>query len=256
MPFTGVTASWIIGLVLPLIACWLLWLALAVIPSGITWRGASLAFMVGIYLLHYSVNRKQKLLFLAGNSLLCLSALGVLVFCPLPLPVQMLYGLVLAILVGQSVLGRNHSIPKEFFCGSLFALGCGLSVRYLSLDEYAGPFSLETLLLALLFALNCVAISCYERSTDRAFDPGAIFQIWPAIARVYPLLLLSLAILSVVAIRRAFVPSVLALGGAVFLSTVLLGAVHLFSKRLTPDLARVLVDAALVVPIVIIFIKP
>ena len=140
---------------------------------------------------------------MAGNcGSLSLAALAVLIFSPLPLSVQLLYGLVLAVLVVQSVLGRNNSLPKEFLCGYLFALGCGLSVRYMSLDSYAGPFSPETLLLALLFALNCVAISCYERKTDRSFDPGAIFQIWPGIARAYPLLLPSLAALSVFAISQ------------------------------------------------------
>jgi len=247
---------WLIALVIPALAAWLLYVALWVIPADIMWRGAALAFLVGVYLLHYSVHRRQRLLFLAGNAVLCLMGLAVLLLFPLPLPVQLLYGLVLVVILAQSLLGRQNSVPKEFLCGYLFALGCGLSVRYLSLDTYAGPFSPETMMLALLFALNCVAISCYERKTDRTFDPGAIFQIWPGVARVYPLLLLSLAVFSVLTIRQAFSKDILAFGGAVFLSTLLLGALHYFSKRISADLARVLADAALVLPILVIFIAP
>jgi hypothetical protein len=245
-----------VALVIPALGAWLLYVTLWMIPADIMWRGAALGFLVGVYLLHYSVHRSQKWLFLLGNAALCLLGLAVLLVFPLPLPVQMLYGLVLAVLIAQSLLGRQNSVPKEFVCGYLFALGCGLSVRYLSLDAYAGPFSPETLMLALLFALNCVAISCYERKTDRTFDPGAIFQIWPGVARVYPLLLLSLAVFSVLAIGQTFSRDILAFGGAIFLSTLLLGALHYFSKRMSADLARVLADAALVLPILVIFIAP
>lgn len=244
----------VIGLVIPGLTLWLLYLALAVIPSGILWRGLAQSILVGIYLLHYSVHRSRPVLFSLSSMVLSGAALAVLILFPLPRPVQILYGMMLALLFLQPVVGRQSSIPKEFICGYLFALGCGLSVRFLSLDEYAGPFSLETLLLALLFALNCVAISCYERKTDRVFDPGAIFQLWPGIARMYPLLLLTLAALTIFAFRHALSRELLAFSGAVLFSTLLLGALHLFSRRITPDLARVLADAALVVPLVVVFV--
>ncbi len=174
---------------------------------------------------------------------------------PLPLPVRLLYGLVLGLLMAQSALGRANSLPKEMMCGYLFALGCGLCVRFLSFDSDAGPFSPETLLCsALLFALNCVAISCYERKTDRAFDPGAIFQIWPGVARVYPLLLVSLAALSIFAIRQNLSREILAFGAAVFLSALLLGGVHWLSRRISADLARVLADVALILPMAVFYL--
>jgi len=244
---------WIIGLVIPGLTVWLLWLALAVIPEGIMWRGAALGFLVGIYLLHYSVHRSQRMVHLVGNIGLCLAALAVLLVFPLPIPVRALYALVLGLLVAQSALGRGNSLPKEMLCGYLFALGCGLCVRYLTFDSAAGPFSPDTLLMALLFALNCVAISCYERKTDSAFDRGAIFQIWPGVARVYPLLLISLAALSIFAIQQNLSREVLAFGAAVFLSALLLGAVHWASRRISADLARVLADVALILPMAVFY---
>jgi hypothetical protein len=244
---------WVIGLVVPALCGGLLWLGLTVIPEGVMWRGAALAFLVGLYLAHYSVPRQQRFVHLVGNVVLGIAALAVLVVFPLPLEVRLLFGLLLVLLVARSALGRGNSLPKELMCGYLFALGCGLCVRYLSFDDYAGPFSPETLLMALLFGLNCVAISCYERKTDRAFDPGAIFQLWPGVARVYPLLLITLGALSAFTIQQNWSREILAFGITVFLSALLLGGVHWLSRRISADLARVLADVALMLPIAVFY---
>ena len=110
-------------------------------------------------------------------------------------------------------------------------------------------------MLALLCALNCTAISCYERETDACSDPNAITRTWPEIARVYPTLLLTLAAIAVYAlIQRVPFTALLLYPAAILLSTVLLAVLHRFARRFTPDLAHVLADAAVVVPMALILV--
>lgn len=233
----------------------LLLLATTAIPSGILWRGVSFSFIVALYLLHYAA-RGNRPIYIIGNLLAC--GIGGLVLWALPLPVhfKLLYGTVLLALLVLAFSGALQSgfrlLPKELLCGYLFAVGCSLGVNFFTGDLQAHPFSMETLLLALLCGLNCIAISCYERDTDAQNDPNAISQTWPHIARVYPTLLLTLAVLAGCALSRRLPVELLLYSLAVLLSTVLLGVVHHVAKRITPELAHVLADAALAGPILVL----
>jgi hypothetical protein len=231
--------------------------ALTAIPEGVLWRGVALGFVIALYLLYYAA-RGHKGIFLAGNVIMC--AIGGLVLWALPVPThwKLLYSTVLLALLIHALMGRvnpgHRLLPKELLCGFLFAVGCSMGVSFLTRDLHVSWFSLETLMLALLCALNCTAISCYERATDAHSDPNAITRTWPQIARVYPALLITLAGIAVFALVRKVPAALLFYPAAILLSTVLLGVVHQFARRLSPDLAHVLADAALVAPMALILV--
>jgi hypothetical protein len=243
-----------VGLVL------LVLLALTAIPEGIMWRGVALAFVVALYLLHYAA-RGHRTVYLAGNILLCVLGWVVLAVLPVPMQWRLLYSIVLLAVLAHAVAGQpapaRRLFPKELLCGFLFAVGCTMSVHFLMGDGDGGLLPRDTMLLALLCALNCIAVSCYESETDRHADPNAITRTWPNIARVYPLLLVTLAgmtIVSLVTLMQKVPNSLLLYPAAILMSTVLLGVVHHLAKRIRPELAHVLADAAVVVPMALIVV--
>lgn len=237
--------------IIPLVAAILMLVALTAIPAGILWRGLALGFVVALYLLHYAA-RGHRGIYLMGNILMCALGGCVLWVLPVSLHWKLLYSTVLLALLLHSLVGQTNPghrlLPKELLCGFLFAVGCSMGVNFLMGDLQASWFSLETLMLALLCALNCTAISCYERETDAHSDPHAITRTWPHIARVYPTLLITLAAIALFALGQKVPLTLLLYPAAVLMSTLLLGIVHHLAKRLTPDLAHVLADAAVVVP--------
>jgi hypothetical protein len=242
--------------VIPVAAVLLALLGLTAIPEGILWRGVALGFVVALYLLHYAA-RGHKWIYLAGNMAMCAVGGFVLWALPVPLHWKVVYSVVLFGLLLHSLVGRanpgHRLLPKELLCGFLFAVGCSMSVNFFT-GEYQGVwFSLDIVMLALLCALNGTAISCYEREADACSDPNAITRTWPDIARVYPALLLTLAVIAVYALIERFSFTVLLFyPAAILLSTVLLAVLHRFARRFTPDLAHVLADAAMVIPMALI----
>jgi hypothetical protein len=244
--------------VIPVATVLLALLGLTAIPEGILWRGVALGFVVALYLLHYAA-RGHKWIYLAGNVLMCAFGGFVLWALPVPLHWKLVYSAVLVGLLVHSIIGRTNPghrlLPKELLCGFLFAVGCSMSVNFFTGEFQGGWFSLDTVMLALLCALNGTAISCYERETDACSDPNAITRTWPEIARVYPTLLLTLAAVAVYALIQRVPFTVLVLyPAAILLSTVLLAVLHRFARRFTPDLAHVLADAAMVIPMALILV--
>jgi hypothetical protein len=235
------------------------WLALAEIPEGIFWRGLALGFIVALYLLHFAA-RGHPLIYAMGNIVACAVGSVVLWSLPLPVPFKILYGAVLvallALAVGRRAGDSFRFLPKEVVCGYLFAIGCSLSVNFFTGDQQAHPFSPEVLMLALLCSLNCIAISCYERAADTRPDPDGITQTWPHIARMYPLLLLSLAGFVCWTLSRKMPLTLFLFCVAVLFSTLLLGVVHHLAKRISPELCHVLADVAIAVPVLAVVVAP
>lgn len=244
--------------VIPAATILLALLSFLAIPGAVMLRGASLSFVVAIYLLHFAA-RKHRALYLVGNFFIFAIGLGLLWWLPLPRVFQLgvsggLLGM-FAVALNPRWHGVFRIVPKELICGYLFAVGCSLSVSFHTMDFNAGPLSPEVMLMALLFALNCVAIACYERETDAATDPNSIAQTWPGIVRVYPALLVTFGVFAAFIVPRAIRPELIFLTGAVALSTALLAALHVFARRLTPELTRVLADVAVALPIVLLIAR-
>lgn len=244
--------------VLPVVVVLLGLLSFLTIPAAVMLRGASLSFVVAIYLLHFAA-WKHRAIYVTGNVLVCAVGLAILWWVPLPLNFQLgmsgvLFGM-FAVALNPRWHGVFRIVPKEMICGYLFAVGCSLSVSFYTMDFNAGPLSLDVMLMALLFALNCVAIACYERKTDAATDPNSISQIWPGIVRMYPVLLVTFGVSAALIVPRGIHPEMIFLTAAVTLSTVFLAALHVFARRLAPELSRVLADVAVALPIVLLIAR-
>lgn len=245
-------------IVIPAAAVLVALLSFLTIPAAVMLRGASLAFVVVIYLLHFAA-WKHRAIYLAGNFIVCATGIALLWWLPLPRNFQ--FG-VSAGLLGMFAVALNprwhgafRIVPKELICGYLFALGCSLTVSFHTMDFNAGPLSPDVMLMAVLFALNCVAIACYERETDAATDPNSISQTWPGIVRMYPALLVTFGVFAALIVPRGIHPEMMFLTAAVALSTALLAALHVFARRLTPELSRVLADVAVALPIVLLIAR-
>ncbi len=244
---------------IPAVTVLLALLSAFAIPAAVMLRGASLAFLVAIYLLHFAA-WKHRGIYITGNALVSAAGIAIIWWLPLPGNFQMGVTFGLLVMFAAALNPRWHGIfrvvPKELICGYLFAVGCSLNVGFHTMDASVGPLSPEVLLMALLFALNCVAIACYERKTDAAVDPNSISQTWPGIVRLYPALLVTFGVFAAFVVPRSIDPELILLTAAVTLSTGLLAALHVFARRLTPELSRVLADAALALPIVLLIFRP
>ncbi len=242
-------------LVIPVIGAGLLWLGLNEVPAGIFWRGVGLGFLVGLYLLHYAA-RGHRPMYIFGNVLACLVGALMLYVVPVPMVFKALYGAVLLALLGVAIAGDLNKgfrlLPKEAVCGYLFAIGSSLGVHFFSGDQQFHPFTPEVLMLAVLFTLNCIAVSCFERQAETQPDPNGIMQTWPQVARVYPLLIVMLAGMTCWTLSKEMPMSLFAFSMAVLVSTLLLGVVHLMARRLKPELSHVLADAAIALPVLVV----
>lgn len=109
-------------------------------------------------------------------------------------------------------------------------------------------------MLALLCSLNCIAVSCYERAAKTHPDPDGITQTWPHIARLYPMLLASLAVAVCWTLTHKMPLPLVLFSVAVLFSTVLLGVVHHLARRMTPELSHVLADVAIAVPALVMVV--
>lgn len=240
--------------IIPVATAFLLKSALWEIPAGLMWRGLALGFAVAMYLLHYTA-RHHRPLYITGNLMTCVAGFSLMALFPVPLPFQMLFGAILAAMMLMS-LNRSMSqgvrlVPKELVCGFVFATGCSMAVGFYSLDKQTGPLvAMETLMLALLCALNCIAIANYEKAHDATNDPNAITRTWPRIARLYPTLLTALILSAVTSLARGLPVEASRYTWCVLASAVLLGLLHSLSKHLSAELNHVLADAALVTPLV------
>jgi hypothetical protein len=248
-----------VTLILPAAVLLLLKNALWDIPSGLMWRGLGLGFAVSLYLLHYSA-RHHRPLYITGNLATCLAGILLISIFPVPLPLRILFcailGGILLLSIGRSKGRSVRLVPKELVCGFFFATGCSLAVGFYTADEQVSPLrNPETLMLALLCALNCVAIACYERTHDAINDPHAITRTWPKIARFYPAMLLALIFIAVAALVGGLPREASRYTWCVLVSAILLGILHSLSKRLQPELSHVLADAALVTPLVMLAMR-
>ncbi len=241
-----------VGFAIPIAIALLGLLALTAVPEAVFWRGVALGYVAGLYLLHYAA-RNCRWLFLIGNAAMCTAGAYVVWILPIPMTYKLWFSSVLMTLLALGFVRQLPTtfrlIPKEVFCGFIFAAGCSLCVSFYSMDSHPWPFSLETVLFAVLCALNCIGIACFDRDFDAKHDPNAITRTWPRVPRAYPLLLIGLCAMAFYAMSQNWEAKVIVYCLAVIASAALLGAVHFMAKRLKPELGHVLADVALVIPI-------
>jgi hypothetical protein len=157
-------------------------------------------------------------------------------------------------------------LPKEIFCGFVFALGSTYPVHALPNNFVAGVVTAELAVFAILCALNCTAISVWESGEDEANDDRAtIVQTWPGVRHGYVKFAFVFAGIAVWLSARG--PGRGAVGGgaeqsilsgvspillSAALSAALIGALGLTGEALSKNLRRVLADVALLTPLLIV----
>ena len=143
--------------------------------------------------------------------------------------------------------------PKEVFCGLIFALGSVYAVFELPANFPLGILTAEFALFAALCALNCVAISVWEKEEDAANDQGkGIAENWTGSQSFYIKAAFFIAGISAWLGVRGLPNFLAPILISIALSAVLIGAIGLAEGALSKNLRRVLVDVALLSPLVVV----
>ena len=140
-------------------------------------------------------------------------------------------------------------LPKEVGCGFIFALGVSFPVFVVEGYLINGVLTAEFLFFALVCVLNCVVISAWESAEDQVNDEARArvpaFAEWKS--KFTSMAFVFAAIAAWLGSRG---PSLVLL--SVALSAALIGAIGLAEPALSKNLRRVLVDVAMLAPLVIV----
>lgn len=229
---------------------------LRVVPEVIAWNGLLASILVWI---HFGQNLARtgpifRVLFVAVLG-------GLLAFGVFQLGVSPVikFGY-LALCVGMAayaarsdLAGEVAVLPKELLCGAAFALAVSLPVYSYSAGGWREiVVSANPWLFAALCSLNCLAISIREKDIDRHTDRLAFPQRFPWIEGAWPGLAAGLVAVCAVGLWRGRWQPTWHVPLAVAISGVALLALFAARRRLSVDAFRVLADAALLSPLLMI----
>ncbi|MFK7849356.1 MAG: hypothetical protein AB8D78_00120 [Akkermansiaceae bacterium] len=165
-------------------------------------------------------------------------------------------GIVTAALVGIYYLIRFFAsttaltiLPREILCGMLFALGSAIGPHAyapVELDEFA--YLIPVAFFGTLCSVSCILISIWERSADMANSDNSFGSIHPFLAKSFSSGLTSLTL---IATAMAFF-STTELFVAIAISSLSLRITVQLDRRLSQSMLRVLADALLLSPLLIL----
>ena len=151
------------------------------------------------------------------------------------------------LLTNQLRPGAWRVVPaKEIAIGVLFAAGTLVPIAW----HVRSAALLPWLLFAMLCALNCICIAIWERWLDEAQQRISVATAFPGVGAAVLPALSTVAIAAFVAARASAVaqPVYLCVG----VSAALLAFVHLFRRRIQPDVRTALADVVLLTPAVVL----
>ena len=172
-------------------------------------------------------------------------------------PSEIVSGLNLAAIVALYMIGVHASrgriallVPKEIAVGAVFAAGVALPF-WSHAAKLTEPAVLPWIFFAVLCALNCLAIECWE--APATFNERASgMQISPFVRWALPRLNAIAAALALTAFLAAILlhsgASPFGVFWAVAFAALSLLAANLLKNKIPPALLRVLADAALLLP--------
>jgi hypothetical protein len=204
---------------------------------------------------HRFVRRHQRAFAAVLVMILPLAATLSLVALPLDLLVA---GLALCGVVGLYFAAFVRVFPglkplraKEFACGFVFAGGTALGVDGVRRGIFTQPAQVlpAILLFAGLCIFNCLIIAARERHIDQANDPGAASLWWRHLDR--DLLVFGVALMAASGFAWMWGDPAY-LYPACFISAAALTGVHFFHHRFSVPTTRVLVDAVLLSPLLLL----
>jgi hypothetical protein len=140
-------------------------------------------------------------------------------------------------------------IPREFFCGMVFAIGSAIATFSYGRAETSGiDFLGAVAMLGLISSASCILISVWERDADLTSGDPSIASERPGIPPFFHRLLIPLFLLFVI---LAFTePLQIYLSSS--LSALALYLMVRFENELSPTLLRVLADGVLLSPLLFI----
>ncbi len=148
-------------------------------------------------------------------------------------------------------------LPKEVFAGFVFAIGATLAGFVWTGEVSMGRkptvlVSPEVLWFGALCALNCLAISVWERRSDDGNDGNSLAQLWPGSVRVFPAFACAVAVAAAgfAFWHRAAVAFPVFLGVALGMAALALLA--LAADRFRAEALRVFADLAVLMPALVL----
>ena len=152
----------------------------------------------------------------------------------------------LAIHVMPDRVGRWF--PKELFAGAIFAAGAAIPAWTHAAESRKGLIP-AALLFAGLCALNCIAIECWEHHRgERQWENKPYWLIQLADSRIVQIAAALIVCAGLLGIFGPHNPGQMELFGASAVSLSLIAALDWRSNGLSPQVLRVLADAALLTP--------
>ena len=246
--------------VLPAGCVAMLWTAVTQLPAGLLWQGLAMGLLGTIYLACFSARRTSGLHTILV-AMAILFGLVLIIGLPIPVPIKVVMCTILSGVLVLAALGRLdprwHSLlPKEVIAAMLIALGCSTGVHFWVTDNHPVVCT-EVKLIASLFLLNLLGISASEHLAKLHADPESMLRARPSLTANHLWLVGILLVASLwvagtnISARHA--PGVAATAIVVACSCLLGGVLHLFVRRLRPEPYHILADAALVLPLPLLF---
>lgn len=146
-------------------------------------------------------------------------------------------------------------LPKELIAGAIFAAGA--TIPAWTSPANARKVSIPAVLLfAGLCGLNCIAIECWEHNRgERRWESTPYWLIRLVDTRIMPIAAILVGCITLFGVFGPHTPSRAQLLAASAVSLSLIAAIEWQSNKLSPQVLRVLADAALLTP-VLFLLKP
>ncbi len=247
-------------LVLPLGGVAIGWMAMTQLPSGLLGQGLSMALLGCIYLACFSARRASVLHTLLVGLAIVLAAV-LITGLPVSDTFKIAMGAILSGIMTFAALGRldprwHTLLPKEGIAAMLIALGCSTGVHFWTTDSHPWICT-EVFLIFGLFLLNLLGISTSEYTAHLHADPESMLHGRPSLRRTHLWLVAALLGYSLYVagtnISARHAPGLAATAITVATAALLSGTLHLFVRRLRPELYHLLADTALILPLPVLF---
>lgn len=251
---------WVLAAFLPIGLAAMVWMALWHLPAGLIWQGVAMSMLGVTYLACFSAGPSTALhRTLVGAAMVA----GAVLVSRLPLgpEVKLATAAVLCGTLAFAATGRldprwRALMPKEVVAAILIALGSSVGVHFWAADSHP-TFCAEVYLLASLCLLNLLGIAASEHLARLHGDPESLVRKRPSLTTLHPwfvglLFVVSLG-LSIQTMLAGQTPGLAATSLAVACSSLLLGCLHRYVRRLSPELYHLLADVAMVLPLPVLF---
>lgn len=240
----------------PLAVVIILWLAATQIPAGLAARGMAMCVGGALYLASFSAGRNGKMRTVLF-SIAAAVGLGFAIAVNVPfalrliLSIAMLAAVLLAFRSGEKESVRSL-VPKEMMASLLITLGCSVGVHFWTPPEH-GIFCPEVSMLWGLVALNLVSIHwCEKFKGDHREGNAGQAAGAPPVAQI--MLIAGLSICTTITWLAIPNQAVRITALVVVLSALCIGTLHLMVRRLSTELFHTLCDAAMILPLPLLWL--